>query len=176
MRIISGSHKGRIIKMPKKYNARPTTDVAKEALFNILKNDFNFSEIIVADLFGGTGSISYEFASRGVDEIFCIEMNPVNFRFIKDTIKEMKFSGIKVYRNNAFDALKRMPKNHFNIVFADPPFDMKTKTKLIDLVFDMEILNNGVFILEHSDKENYTSHPKFFELRKYGKVNFCFFK
>lgn len=176
MRIISGTHKGRQIHPPANFKARPTTDIAREGLFNILNNMFDFEEIKVADLFGGTGAVSFEFCSRGVPEVYCIEMEPANYRFIKKTYRELGFDQIKLYRNNAFYAIPKLPKSHFDIVFADPPFNMKNKEKIITDVMESGVLKDGYFILEHSDKEQFNTFQYYSETRRYGKVSFSFFK
>ena len=176
MRIISGSNKGTQIKPPSSFKARPTTDQAREGLFNILSNQYDFEEIKVADLFGGTGAISFEFASRGVKEIFCIEIAPAHFRFINKNTKELGFGAIKTFRTNAFNAIQKLPKKHFDLIFADPPFDLPNKSKIIEDVMEANVLNNGILILEHSDKENFNQSTYFIEQRNYGKVCFSFFK
>ncbi|MFO7863177.1 MAG: RsmD family RNA methyltransferase [Salinivirgaceae bacterium] len=175
MRIISGTHKGRVIRPPGNFRARPTTDIAREGLFNILSNEYDFEELTVADMFGGTGAISFEFASRGAKEVYCIEKNPVHYTFIKDTAKQLGFTNIKVFRNDAFKAINKLAKNSFDIVFADPPFDMDAKETFIKNTLEAGILKEGVLIFEHSDKEFFQRVPGFIEVRKYGKVNFSFF-
>lgn len=177
MRIISGSHKGRKIRPPANLKARPTTDQAREGLFNILTNQFDFSLLNVADLFAGTGAVSYEFSSRGANQVFCIEKNAIHHQFIKQTIRELELSNIRLFRNDAFKAVKKLPTNTFDIVFADPPFDMPDKEKLIAQVIDTDLLKtDGFFILEHSDKEFFNRNAHYRETRRYGKVCFSFFK
>lgn len=176
MRIISGTHKGRTIKPPSNFKARPTTDIARESLFNILANRYDFEDLTIADLFGGTGAISYEFASRGVKEIYCIEMHALHFKFIKTTAHEFGFNNIKVFRNDAINAVGKLPKNHFDIVFADPPFDMTEKDTLIIKIISSGILKDGILILEHGERENFQHIQGYYDVRKYGKVNFSFFK
>lgn len=176
MRIISGTHKGRTIKPPGNFKARPTTDIAREGLFNILANRYDFESLTVADLFGGTGAISYEFASRGAKEIYCVEMHALHFKFIKETAREFGFDNIKIFRNDALNAIGKLPKNHFDIVFADPPFDMNGKEELIIKILNSGILNDGTLIFEHGERENFQHVPGFYDMRKYGKVHFSFFK
>lgn len=175
MRIISGTHKGRHIKPPAGFKARPTTDQAREALFNILANQFNLEDLTIADLFGGTGAVTYEFSSRGVQKVYCIEKSPLHFKFIKKTIAGLRLPNIQIYRTDAFKAINKLPKASCDIVFADPPFDMPGKEKLIDAVMDAGILNNGILIFEHSDKESYNDSQYFIDQRSYGKVCFSFF-
>ena len=120
MRIIGGSLKGRAIFPPSGFKARPTTDFAKEGLFNMLDNAYDLSTMRVLDLFSGTGSISYEFASRGVQEIYSVEMNPLHVAFIKRTAASFNIKGMHVVRHNVFDFLN-ICKLDFDILFADPP-------------------------------------------------------
>lgn len=176
MRIISGTHKGRLIKPPTNFKARPTTDIAREGLFNILANRYDFEDLTIADLFGGTGAISYEFASRGVKEIYCIELHALHYKFIKETAKSFGFDNIKIYRNDALNAIDKLPKKHFDLIFADPPFDMTGKENLISKILNSGILNDGTLIFEHGERENFQHLEGYYDVRKYGKVNFSFFK
>ena len=175
MRIISGKYKGRRINPPKKLPVRPTTDMAKEALFNILNNLYYFDDISVLDLFAGTGSISYEFASRGARSVLAIEMAPLHFKFIQESCRNMDLDQVTVLRADAFRFLKK-PIQSFDIIFADPPYDHPGLEELPDLVLGTNILNKpGVFILEHPGNHSFTAHPRFQQLRKYGGVSFSFF-
>lgn len=176
MRIVSGKYKGRLIKPPKNFKARPTTDFAKENLFNILNNNFDFSELSVLDLFSGTGSISYEFASRECVSVVSIESNFKHQIFIRKTIEELGLSNIKTIKSDAFRYVK-FCKDKFDIIFADPPYDLKDIEKIPGYIFEHQILNNGGWlIVEHGDKTNFGRHPAFIELRKYGGVNFSIFE
>ncbi|MEA3444660.1 MAG: RsmD family RNA methyltransferase [Bacteroidota bacterium] len=175
MRIVSGTHKGRVIRPPKFFKARPTTDMAKESLFNILQNRFDFSETEVLDLFSGTGSISYEFASRSCKRIDSVEKDFRYYSFIRDTAKQFGFDNLNCIKGDCFKFLKHSSEK-FDIVFADPPYELENLGDLPDLVFQSEILiDEGLFILEHPDKYNFSKHPNFSELRKYSRVNFSFF-
>jgi len=176
MRIISGSLKGRRFSPPKSFSARPTTDVARESLFNILNNRVDFEELSVLDLFAGTGSISYEFASRGCEDITTVELNYKHFSFIKSMIKEFGFEKeIRLIKADAFKYLKKCGLK-YSLIFADPPFDLKEFETIPDKFFEQDLLKaDGVFILEHSDKLSFNEHPKFQEVKKYGKVHFSFF-
>lgn len=138
MRIIGGSLKGKNIMPPANYAARPTTDFAKEGLFNMLINEFDLEEISVLDLFSGTGSISMEFASRGCKDIISIEMNPLHTRFIKQCSQSFKIKGMQVIRYNVFDFLKICTKS-FDIIFADPPYDIEGLDTLPDRIFDITL-------------------------------------
>ena len=176
MRIIGGKYRGRIFHPGKKFRSRPTTDLAKEGLFNILENRCLFEELRVLDLFSGTGSMGYEFASRGAREVIMVEKNYNHFKFIRETIKVLEMQNASVIKGDAFVFLK---KNHatFDIVFADPPFDLDRLKELPDALFDSQILHEkGMFILEHPKEYNFTNHPHFSELRNYGKVQFSIFE
>ena len=175
MRIISGIFRGRQIRPPGNFKARPTTDFAKESLFNILIHQFSIEDLDVLDLFSGTGSISYEFASRGARSVLAIEMAPMHFKFIQETCRSMEMEQVTVIRADAFRYLKK-PTQAFDFIFADPPFDHPGLPELPDLIFSTEILNKqGVFILEHPGSYSFTAHPRFLQHRKYGGVNFTFF-
>lgn len=176
MRIISGTLKGRRFSPPKSFSARPTTDIARESLFNVLNNRVNIDELTVLDLFGGTGSISYEFASRGSKDVTCVELNYKHFSFIKSTINELDLGdSIKVIKADAFRYMQKCDFK-YDLIFADPPFDLKEFEGIPDKFFHQDLLKeNGLFILEHSDKKSFEDHPHFSEVKKYGKVNFSFF-
>ena len=176
MRIISGTHKSRIIHPPKNLPVRPTTDFAKESLFNILNNNFEFADLKVLDLFSGTGNITYEFASRGFAEITSIESNYNCCAFIKKTAAEMNFSNIRVIKSDVFSFLKNCIAK-YDIAFADPPYEMEGIANIPDIVFEKKILNNnGWLVLEHSRKIKFSGHPNLLQHRNYGKVNFSIFK
>lgn len=176
MRIISGTYRGKQIRPPKNFKARPTTDFAKESLFNILLNHYDMEELDVLDLFSGTGSISYEFASRGARSVVALEREHAHFSFIRTTCMELDMDMINVIRGDAFRYLKK-PYQSFDIIFADPPYDHSLLETLPDEIFSSEILaKDGTFILEHPGSFSFTSHDHFSEHRKYGGVNFTFFK
>lgn len=176
MRIISGKYRGRLLHPPKGFKARPTTDKAKESLFNILANFFDFDTIEVLDLFAGTGSISYEFASRGCPCIHLVEINSRHLAFIEKTIKELEFSQIKSFKTNVLTFLKTC-KHKYDIVFADPPYNLKWIDSIPELVFNSAILKNkGWMILEHPRDKNYSQLTGFKEERKYGGVHFSIFE
>ncbi len=176
MRIIGGKYKGRRIIPPAGFKARPTTDFAREGLFNILNNRVNFNEILVLDLFAGTGSISYEFASRGAREVHLVEIDLKHISGIRRIIKDLGFNNIKAIHIDLRSYLKTC-RAKYDIVFADPPYELPWLEKIPDLVTDSEILKeDGVFILEHPRNMNFGSHPLFFEHRNYGGVNFSFFR
>lgn len=175
MRIISGSHKGRQITAPNNLPARPTTDMAKESLFNILYNHYDFDEIRVLDLFCGTGNISYEFASRGVPSITAIDQNFNCIRFVKATAEKLNFEAIATIKTDAFHFLKNS-KQQFDVIFADPPFDLKETVLLPALVFENNLLKEGGrLIIEHPKATRFDFPDRFLEHRKYGKINFSIF-
>jgi len=175
MRIVGGKYKGRIFSPDKKFGARPTTDLAKEALFNILANRYNFEGMQVLDLFSGTGSIGYEFISREAGSVIFVERNYQHAQFIKKVISQLEISNVQIIRDDVFRFLKKCPSK-FDIVFADPPFDLKQLNEIPQAVFMADILkNDALFILEHPGEYDFSNHSNFTEIRKYGRVNFSFF-
>ena len=177
MRIISGKYKGRRISAPKRLPVRPTTDMAKEALFNILNNTYYFDEISVLDLFAGTGNISYEFASRGTDQIVCVDADHGCVKFIDKTAQEFGF-GITTVKS---DALKYLEKTTYKatIIFADPPYNMSLTdfSKIPETVFNNKLLlEGGVLIIEHSKQTDLSHLAHFTNQRKYGGSIFSFFE
>ena len=175
MRIISGALRGRIIAPPARFKARPTTDFAKESLFNILENRYDFSAIRVLDLFAGTGSISYEFASRGCRHIDTVEMNTLHAAFIKNTAVALHIPQIHVLRLNVFDFLE-ICTAAYDVIFADPPYNLDGIATLPERIIDEKIIQkDGCLILEHAAGYDFSTHPHFVERRNYGAVNFSFF-
>lgn len=176
MRIIGGRHKRILIHPPANLPVRPTTDKAKEALFNVLQNVFDFEAIRVLDLFAGTGSISYEFASRGAVKVVAVENHPRCLRFIRQTKEQLGLENLICLKADVFRFLKYC-QPAFDIVFADPPYDME-KTKLLpDAIFSQKLLaENGWLIIEHSSNIVFDNHPNFVKKRKYSKVHFSFFE
>jgi 16S rRNA (guanine966-N2)-methyltransferase len=174
VRIVSGKYKGRHIPVRRNFPSRPTTDFAKENLFNILNNYFDFEAISVLDLFAGTGSISYEFASRGA-RVDLVEKDYRSFAFIRSTIAGLKIETIKPYKADVFKVLPKL-KQTYDIIFADPPYQLPNIAEIPGLVFEFKLLNpNGWFILEHTNRLKFNSHPNFKEVREYGSVNFSIF-
>lgn len=177
MRIISGKYKGRRISPPKNLPVRPTTDMCKEALFNILNNNFNFSGLKILDLFAGTGSISYEFGSRGCTPITSVDGDMGCVMFIKKTAQEFDFD-ITAIKSDVFKFLEKS-KASYDIIFADPPYGMEQKEfeKIIQLVFENELLeDDGMMIVEHS-KYTKLEHMDNFSFEKaYGGSVFTFFE
>ena len=177
MRIISGQHKGRRITAPKKLPVRPTTDMAKEGLFNILNNSFHFKKLHVLELFSGSGNISYEFASRGAVSVTSVDENMDCIKFIKKTSLELELD-ITPIKSDVFKYLERAPIKA-DIIFADPPynFDDNQFQNIVDLVFEKELLNkDGVLIVEHSKYSKLSGFQNFDVDRRYGNSVFSFFK
>ena len=177
MRIISGEHKGRKIMAPKKLPVRPTTDMAKESLFNILNNYYYFDEISVLDLFSGTGNISYEFASRGTKDIISVDKDYGCSKFISETAETLKMP-IQVLKGDVFKYLESS-KQKFTVVFADPPydFDLELFSKIPQLVFDNKLLeDDGILIIEHSKHTNLSHIHHFNYSKSYGGNVFSFFE
>ena len=176
MRIISGTYRGRAINPPRNLRARPTTDFAKENLFNVLGNIIDYEDTDVLDLFAGTGSISYEFASRGAHSVTSVEINAVHYNFIRQTARELGATNIYPIKANAFLYLKNCPKS-FDVVFSDAPYDLEGAEGIIPLVLDGDLLHEGgIFIFEHSGRKDFSDNPYFWQLRSYGSVNFSFFR
>lgn len=176
MRIIGGRLKGKLIIPPAGYKARPTTDYAREALFNILDNEYEFEDLKVLDLFGGTGAVSFEFGSRGVGRVWCVEMNRENASFIKREAQRLGLDNVTMVRDNVFDFL---PVCHekFDIIFADPPYALEGLDSIPDKIFERDILHpDCYFILEHGGEHSFKDHPRFYKEREYGRVHFTFFK
>ncbi len=175
MRIISGSHKGRILR-PEGLPVRPTTDMAKESLFNILNNYIDFEEVKVLDLFAGTGNISMEFASRKASSVLSVDVNGRCIDYISKMINELKFNNLSTIRANVFAFLAR-PYGSYDVIFADPPYDLKEREKIPALIFENNWLaDDGWFIMEHDKYISFKDHPFFSEERQYGKIHFTFFR
>jgi len=177
MRIVSGKLKGRRITAPKNLPVRPTTDMAKEALFNILNNLYYFENLSVIDLFSGTGNIAYEFASRGSQTIYAIDGDYNCIKFINNTSKQLDIS-INAFRNDVFKFLEKTPLTS-DVIFADPPYDMDLEKflGLADIVFERKLLNiGGVLIIEHSKHMDLSSHCQMSYSKKYGGSVFSFFE
>ncbi len=176
MRIIAGNLRGRRLNPPANLPVRPTTDMARESLFNILNNYVDYEDCSVMDLFAGTGAVSLEFASRGVKEVTSIDINAQCTDFIKRSAAQFGVANIHVVRADVFDLLKRANRK-FDIVFADPPYAIEGLATLPDLVFEHQLLtDDGIFILEHPREYSFEEHPHFWQHRNYGKVNFTFFR
>lgn len=195
MRIISGTYKGRRISPPKNISARPTTDFAKESLFNLLNNRIDFDGIDMLDLFAGTGSIGLEFISRGARDVIAVEMAHTQQNFIIQTCKLLKIKNLNLIRGDVFKFINSC-KMQFDFIYADPPYDLPQLSKIPDLIFKDNPSTNmtdsvdansnhdhntllkpdGIFVLEHSKNNDFSTHPHYVETRKYGNVHFTFFE
>lgn len=174
MRIVAGKHKGRNIPVRKNFPSRPTTDFAKENLFNVLANHFDFGQLQVLDLFSGTGNIGYEFASRGA-RVDMVERNFQSYKFILETLKKLGMHEVRVFKQDVFKVWQKLDKR-YNIIFADPPFDMPELSTLPDIIFSKDLLSQGGwFILEHLGRYDFKGNLHFSEMRKYGEVHFSIF-
>ncbi len=175
MRIVSGTHRGRVIHPPKNLDVRPTTDFAKESIFNILNNYFELDGLKVLDLFCGTGNMSYEFASRGCGEITSVDASYACSEFVKRTATEFKMKAIKAVKSDAFAFLKRAT-TPYHIIFCDPPYDLENIKTIPELVFQNNLLKpQGWLIVEHGELTDLSKMEHFNQHRKYGNVNFSVF-
>lgn len=174
MRIIAGIYKGKNIITPKNLPVRPTTDFAKESLFNILINRIDFSNTNLLELFAGTGNIGYEFASRGCKNITSVDVNFQCIQFIKQMNQKLKLNN-RIIRTDAIRFLKQI-KEPYSFIFADPPYQMKGITSIPNIIFKKNLLTKGgTLIIEHDKKLDFSDHSNFQEKRNYGRVNFSFF-
>lgn len=175
MRIVSGKYRGKRIVAPKSLPVRPTTDMAKESLFNILRNEFDFEQLDVLDLFAGTGSISYEFASRGAKQITSVDRDFGCIKFIKKTANELGATNLKAVK---YDVFKFLPKCYltFDIIFADPPYALDNIPEIAPLVFKHNLLNDGGWlIVEHPKEVDLSTQEHYAYTKQYGHVNFSIF-
>jgi 16S rRNA (guanine966-N2)-methyltransferase len=175
MRIIGGILKGKHFDAPARLPVRPTTDKAKEALFNILFNTYDFEECEVLDLFSGTGSICIEFASRGIKSVLAVDKHPGCVAWIKSVAEQFKLDQIETQKADTFKFLAEETKK-YNIIFADPPYDLPNINQIPQLVMDNNLLtDNGILIVEHPPMLKLNQYPGFTEVRKYGNSSFSFF-
>lgn len=176
MRIISGIFKGRRLTPPKNITARPTTDFAKESLFNLLQNRIEFEGTDMLDLFAGTGGIGIEFVSRGAREVTSVEMAHTQQNFIISTCRLLGIRNLQLIRGDVFKFIAAC-HTQYDFIYADPPYALDKLATLPDLVFEHQLLKEGGwFVLEHSKADEFSEHPHFVEHRKYGNVNFSFFR
>lgn len=176
MRIIGGTHGGRKLNPPQNIPARPTTDLAKEGLFNILQNYLDFEEITALELFGGTGNITFELASRGAVANTILEKDRKSIQFIKETAAVFKFDTIQVYQLDVFKWLENTQET-FDFIFADPPYALPQMDILPNLILDKNMLKpEGILVLEHTTRNNFEKHERCFRTKNYGTSIFSFFQ
>ena len=176
MRIISGKYKGRHFDIPRSFKARPTTDFAKENLFNILNNMVDFEETNALDLFSGTGSISLELLSRGCKEVTSVEMDSLHFSFLKKSQTTLGDNNWRIVRDDVFRFIRRSTAQ-YDLIFADPPYALKELKEIPDMILSGNMLKEGgLFIFEHGKDYDFSQHPRFVRHIAYGSVNFSFFE
>ena len=161
--------------VPKNIKARPTTDFARENLFNVLNNLIDFEDLKSLDLFAGTGAISFELLSRGANPIISVEKHGIQYGFIRKVAEELKTDDLIAIKGDVFKFIASS-KEKFDFIFADPPYDLPNLADIPEMIFKAGILKeDGLFVLEHSSKNDFSDMPEFDELRTYGSVNFSFF-
>ena len=177
MRVITGKYKGRHFDVPRSFKARPTTDFAKENLFNVLQGYLDFDEAPSAlDLFSGTGSITLELLSRGCGRVVSVERDALHYGFIRSFLEKLQDKNAVPVRADVFRFLEKC-REKFDFIFADPPYTLTELEQIPDLVLSRHLLKpDGLFVLEHGKHQNFSSHPCFVEHRAYGSVNFTFFQ
>jgi len=176
MRIIRGKYGRRRFQVPASFKARPTTDFAKENLFNVIENILYWDDLVALDLFAGTGSISFELLSRGCKSVTAVESDFNHASFIAKVAKELKTDNFELIKGDVFRYLCSKPKRTFNFIFADPPYSLSELPDLPKYILESGLLTNeGTFILEHPKQYEFSSLPYFCQQRTYGSVNFSFF-
>jgi 16S rRNA (guanine(966)-N(2))-methyltransferase RsmD len=176
MRIISGIYKSRRFDIPKNFKARPTTDFAKENIFNVIGNLIDLEEASALDLFAGTGSISFELLSRGCREVVCVEKDAAHYTFIKKVKDELKTNQLLTVRADALKYITSTDRT-FDFIFADPPYALKQLPQIPESILSHHLLNpNGIFVMEHPKEYDFSHLPKFLQHRVYGSVNFSIFR
>lgn len=176
MRIITGKFKGRHFDVPRTFKARPTTDFAKENIFNVLRAYLDFEEVSALDLFGGTGSITLELLSRGCRSVVTVERDRQHLAFIKSCVKSLGVENATPLCGDALRFIGRC-RERYDLVFADPPYALKEMPELPDRVMGGTLVaDGGLFVLEHGKEQDFSRRPDFVEHRAYGSVNFSFFR
>jgi 16S rRNA (guanine(966)-N(2))-methyltransferase RsmD len=184
MRIITGKYKGRHFEIPRSFKARPTTDFAKENIFNVLNGYIDFEDATALDLFAGTGSITLEMLSRGCSQVISVEMDRDHHRFIQQCLQKLQDTAgsdcpilnAQCIRGDVFRFLKSC-RLQFDFIFADPPYALKELPTIPDIVLSKDLLKpEGIFVFEHGKDHDFSQHPRFVEHRSYGSVNFSLFR
>lgn len=176
MRIITGKYKGRHFDVPRSFKARPTTDFAKENIFNVMNGYLDFEAATALDLFAGTGSISLELLSRGCASVVSVEMDRDHARFIGQCMQKIGAKENILIKGDVFRFLKSC-RQQFDFIFADPPYALEQLPQIPDLIFEYQLLKpDGVFVFEHGKSHDFATHPHFAEHRSYGSVNFSIFR
>lgn len=176
MRIITGKYKGRHFDIPRTFKARPTTDFAKENIFNVLNGYIDFDEATALDLFSGTGSITLELLSRGCRQVVSVELDRDHHRFIQECVRKLNAPEVTPLRSDVFRFLKTC-RQQFDLIFADPPYALPELPTIPDLIFEKALLkDDGIFVFEHGKDHDFSKHPHFIEHRAYGSVNFSLFR
>lgn len=176
MRIITGKYKGKRFDVPHSFKARPTTDFAKENVFNVLRAYVDFAETNVLDLFSGTGSITLEFLSRGCPEVVSVERDRLHFAFICSCLRSIGDPAARPVCGDALRFIERATRS-FDLIFADPPYALRELPELPDRVMNSGLVHEGtIFVLEHGKATDFSQRPDFLEHRAYGSVNFSFFR
>ena len=180
MRIITGKYKGRHFEIPRSFKARPTTDFAKENIFNVLNGYIDFEDATALDLFSGTGSITLELLSRGCSQVISVEQDRDHHHFIQECIKKLTANSQQPtaipIRGDVFRFVKSCHQQ-FDFIFADPPYALKELPRIPDLILEKNLLKeNGIFVFEHGKDNDFSQHPHFIEHRQYGSVNFSLFR
>ena len=176
MRVITGIYKGRYFNVPRSFKARPTTDFAKENIFNVLNGYIDFAGATALDLFAGTGSISLELLSRGCASVVSVEADRDHAQFIRQCLQKLETDKGMLIRGDVFRFLKTC-RQQFNLVFADPPYTLPKLPTIPSRIFEYNLLKpHGILVFEHGKSNNFSSHPHFVEHRAYGSVNFSIFR
>ena len=183
MRIITGKYKGRHFDIPRTFKARPTTDFAKENIFNVMNGYIDFDAAEALDLFAGTGSISLELLSRGCQSVVSVEADRDHAHFISQCMKKLGAENHVLIRGDVFRFVKKASPNAggwngaFNLIFADPPYQLPNLPTIPNLIFENNLLApGGIFVFEHGKQNDFSQHPRFVEKRVYGAVNFSLFR
>ncbi len=176
MRIITGKYKGRHFEVPSTFKARPTTDFAKENIFNVILGYIDFQDALALDLFSGTGAISLELLSRGCSKVISIELNRFHHAFICQCLEKLQDKACLALRRDAFRYIKSCDEK-FDLIFADPPYSLENISTIPSLIREYELLKpEGIFVMEHGGNCNFSLEKGFIEKRTYGSVNFSLFR